>query len=123
MYRQNNIETKNNIDYFDEIFEHWNSKNIIVHRDLTEKRKKAITKALKEHSVDDIKIAIDHFEEMLHSKYEYCDYAWSLEEFLSREKGFTEFLNDGSKWKNYLKWKNKQKEEEAPRLNIGLYCK
>ena len=118
-----NITNKENTKRNDEIiFEHWNSKNIIVHRDLTEKRKKAITKALKEHSVDDIKVAIDHFEEMLHSKYEYCDYAWSLEEFLSRDKGFTEFLNDGSKWLNYLNWKKKQQDEKSVE-HIGTYLR
>ncbi len=104
------------------IFEHWNTKNIIVHRDLTEKRKKAIAKALKEHSTIDIMLAIDHFEEMLHSKYEYCDYAWSLEEFLTRDKGFTEFLNDGSKWLNYLNWKKKQ-QDETPTTHIGTYLR
>lgn len=105
-----------------EILEYWNQKGIIHHKEVTEKRKKAITKALKEHSVDDIKTAIDHFEEMLHSKYEYCDYAWSLEEFLSREKGFTEFLNDGSKWINYLNWKKKQ-QDEKPVEHIGTYLR
>lgn len=122
----NNTDVKKKIEKeknpIQEIYDYWNTKNIVVHRDLTEKRKKVITKALKEHSVDDIKTAIDHFEEMLHSKYEYCDYAWSLEEFLSREKGFTEFLNDGSKWINYLNWKKKQ-QDEKPVEHIGTYLR
>ncbi len=113
----NNINTKelntNNINkeklqkenQIQVIFDYWNSKEIIVHRDLTDKRKRAIASAIKNNSVDDIKTAIDHYEEMLHSDYEYCDYPWSLEIFLGREKGFTEFLDDGYKWINYLKWK------------------
>lgn len=100
--KQNTNTIKENIK---EIFDYWNSKEIIVHRDLTDKRKRAIASAIKNNSVDDIKTAIDHYEEMLHSDYEYCDYPWSLEIFLGREKGFTEFLDDGYKWINYLKWK------------------
>lgn len=90
------------------IFHHWNELNIIQHRELTTGIRKQIDKVLKEYSVEQIKIAISHYAEALHSDYEYCSYKWSLEKFLKQDNCLKDFLDDGSKWINYLEYKNKK---------------
>jgi len=90
------------------IFHHWNESNIIQHRELTTDIRKQIDKVLKEYSVEQIKIAISHYAEALHSDYEYCSYKWSLEKFLKQDNCLKDFLDDGSKWINYLEYKNKK---------------
>lgn len=105
-------------DIYITIFEHYNSKNIIKHKKLTEEMKKDINKALKEHTEEEIKKAIDRYAEAYHdSSYEYCKYLWSIHEFMTRKEGYKRFLDDGSKWLNYLKHKN-QKQEGS---NNGTY--
>lgn len=83
------------------IFNYWNTKNIIKHNEINDDRKKAITKALKENSVENIKLAMDHYKIMLDDKNCIFKYKWTLEEFLTRQKGYKTFLNDGSNWVNY----------------------
>ena len=90
------------------IFHHWNESNIIQHRELTTDIRKQIDKVLKEYSVEQIKIAISHYAEALHSDYEYCSYKWSLEKFLKQDNCLKDYLDDGSKWINYLEYKNKK---------------
>jgi len=98
---------KNNI--YNAIFEHWNSKKIIVHQKLTDEFKKDIDKALKQSSLEEIIKAIDHYAEAYHDpKYEYCKYKWGIHEFLTRKEGYKRFLDDGAKWLNYLRHKNNQ---------------
>ena len=90
-----------------EIFEHWNKKNIIIHRDFNKLEKK-IKEALKEHDLETIKSAINNQD------YFY-KYKWTVEQFLSRGKGLVEFTDKGSKWLNYLDFKNKNKPKEISR--------
>lgn len=89
-----------------EIFEHWNKKNIIIHRDFNKLEKK-IKEALKEHDLETIKSAIDHYSEVINNQEYFYKYKWTLEQFLSRGKGLVEFTDKGSKWLNYLDFKNK----------------
>lgn len=97
--KQTNIEDKESI--IKEVFDFWNSKNISNHIKLNEDRKKAISKRLKDYSVDEIKLAISHYEIVLHDKNSFWNYTWSLEDFLNRKNGFTTFLDDGSNWVSY----------------------
>lgn len=97
-----------------EIFEHWNKKNIVTHRDF-QKFEKKIKNALKEHDAEEINLAIDHYSEILNDSNYFFKYRWGLDEFLARSKGYTEFLNNGVKWLNYLDFKNKNKPGEISR--------
>ena len=99
----NNIKENNINNIIEEIFDFWNSKNIIKHSKFTDARKKAIAKVLKEYSIEDIKLAIEHYSIILKDKNYFFNYTWSLEDFLNRKTGFTTFLNDGSNWVNYNK--------------------
>ena len=88
------------------IFEEYNNQNIIHHKELKDDMVKIIKKALSKHSEEEILLAIKRYGEMYRSGYEYCNYKWNLKDFLTREKGISEFLDEGSKWNNYLQFKN-----------------
>lgn len=96
------------------IFDYWNSKGIIKHKELKEDTKKAIKKATKSYSIDEIRQAIDTYSEILNSEY-YFTYKWSLKDFLSRNNGISTFMEDGSNKANYEEWKNKNKPKEEPK--------
>lgn len=101
---------KENLEQCDDIFQEYNNQNIIHHKEMKEDIIKAITKALSRHSKEEIILSIQRYGEMYHSGYEYCNYKWNLKDFLSRDKGIAEFLDEGSKWNNYLNFKNQPKK-------------
>lgn len=94
-----NVKKKEDI-YID-IFNHWISKKIVVHRKLTSKMKTKINSAMKEYDVDTIKAAIDTYAEIvLNDKY-WFTHKWSLDDFLQR--GLSKFENREIAIQNYLK--------------------
>ena len=109
--QSNNIYSSNDIE---EIFNYWNSKKIIKHNNLREDIKKAIKKAIKNYSIDEIKQAIDTYSEILKSEY-YFNYKWNLKDFLNRNNAISTFMEDGSNKANYEEWKNKNKPKEEPK--------
>ncbi len=121
---KNKIKIKENI--YNNIFEFWISKNIKKHRALTGEMKKAIDKTLKEYSKDEILQAINNYSVMYNdSTYQWCNYQWGLNEFLIRKdkdgvRQIGLFLNDGSKYLNYLKSKEVQEKRIEKKL-IDLY--
>lgn len=74
------------------IFEFWNTKNIITHREF-EKFKSAIEVKLKNYTADEIIEAIKTYAEVLHGSEYYFSYRWSLDQFLSRKNGLDRFLD------------------------------
>lgn len=121
---KNDKKEKNENNIYNIIFDFWISKKIKKHREISPTIKKAIDKAMKEYSKDEILEAINNYGEMLNSDYEYCNYKWGLDEFLvktdkDRTRQLPKFLNDGSKYLNYLEWKTKSnKNNEEPKRNI-----
>lgn len=99
----------------EQIFNHWNSKEIVKHRELTKPLKDEIKKKIKELGFDNIILGIDHYAEILQDKKYFFNYAWSLIDFLKRKNGITNFLDEGSQWQSYVKqsskYKNKREEE------------
>lgn len=89
------------------IYSHWNSKEIIVHKSLTKDIDKAIEKALKKYSEEEIVQAIDIYAEILQSDF-YFNYKWSLADFLNRKNGIDTFMEEGSNKANYNQWKSKE---------------
>lgn len=114
---------KENLEQCDDIFQEYNNQNIIHHKEMKEDIIKAITKALSKHSKEEIILSIQRYGEMYHSGYEYCNYKWNLKDFLTRDKGVSEFLDEGSKWNNYLNFKNQPKKSvsSAPTLPEFVY--
>ena len=99
----------------EQIFNHWNSKEIVKHRELTKPLKDEIKKKIKEIGFDNIILGIDHYAEILQDKKYFFNYAWSLLDFLKRKNGITNFLEEGSQWQSYVKqsskYKNKREQE------------
>lgn len=83
------------------IFNYWNGKQIIVHRDITDKIKDAICKALKQYSEEDIILCIERYATIVNDKQYFWHYKWSLTDFLSRKDGISSFTDEGSKWCSY----------------------
>nr|WP_265334473.1 hypothetical protein [Clostridium perfringens] len=109
--QSNNIYSSNDIE---EIFNYWNNKKIIKHNNLREDIKKAIKKAIKNYSIDEIRQAIDTYSEILKSEH-YFTYKWNLKDFLNRNNAISTFMEDGSNKANYEEWKNKNKQKEEPK--------
>jgi|GEM_PF-454571 len=89
------------------IFRHWNSKNIIQHRKLTDKIKRAINGALQDYSEEEICQAIDNYATILADDRYYWSYKWGLREFLMR--GLDKFLDFDIAAQNYRKDEHQQK--------------
>lgn len=119
---KNHSENENineNIIY--NIFEYWNTKNIIKHRELKKDTEKAILNALKMYSVDEIKTCIDRYEQVLHDSSYFFDYVWSLKDFLKREDGISSFTDEGSKWVSYCSCKEKAEQGEGQRSDGNIF--
>jgi ribosomal protein L7/L12 len=91
---------------YQEIFNLYVEQKIVDHKTLTDKMKAAIKKALSKFSAEEIKLAITRYGEMYNNKansyaVEYCKYKWTLDELLTRDKGISEFLDEGGKWIRY----------------------
>ncbi|WP_294363539.1 hypothetical protein [uncultured Clostridium sp.] len=108
--KRKNKNIENNI--YSDILEFWISKNIKKHRSLTNEMKKSIDKTLKDYSKDELLEAINNYGDMYNdSNYQWCNYQWGLNEFLVRKdkdgvRQLGLFLNEGSKYLNYLKFIN-----------------
>ncbi|MEG2415912.1 MAG: hypothetical protein RR942_13830 [Romboutsia sp.] len=95
------------------IFEHWNSKSGVTHRELKPSMVKEIEKALKKYKSENIlELAINNYDEILKSDY-YYSYKFTLEKFLKQSNGVSEFLEEGSIYENYLEHKNKVKQHNT----------
>ena len=112
------IETKKESSKsVEEIFNYWNSKKIIKHKDITPVIKKEVMKVLKKYSAEDVKQAIDLYSEILKSEF-YFSYKWSLSDFLKRNNGISTFMEEGSNKANYEEWKTKNKASNDTSLDI-----
>ena len=113
-----NVEDKSSYNIentINDIFLCWNSQEIIKHSKLTKAIKSAITGALKVYSCEIIKTCIVRYKEMLDSNYKYCEYKWTLENFLKQKNAISDFTDEGSKWNSYLSWKE-TKDNKNPRI-------
>ena len=90
--------TKPTKEAIKEIFDWWNSKNIILHRSI-DRHEKHINAALKYYSLDEIKNAIYNYEVVLKSDECFWTYAWTLKDFLCR--GLDRFVSENDPFKNF----------------------
>lgn len=98
------------------IYAYWNSKDIIVHRCLTESIAKAVAKALKSYNEVEICAYIDRYNTILKDGAYFFNYKWTLGDFLTRKDGISSFTDDGSKWINYVA---KSKGKTAKTISTG----
>lgn len=108
---QNLAPNKTNIIRLN-IYSHFNSKNIIVHRQLNSKISNAINKALKDYNHEEIISAIDHYSEIFHSDF-YYEHKWSLDKFLKQDNGISRFTDEGDIWNSYLSKKGINNQDES----------
>jgi len=85
-----------------DIFNFWNTKNIIKHQELSEKTREKIEKALKIYTEEQIKTYISRYNDVIKDRYYFFDYKWTLADFLSRKDGISAFTDEGSKWVSYI---------------------
>lgn len=83
------------------IFNHWNQQNIIVHKKLTDDTRRAIAHVLRNYSVEDVKVAISNYGEIVHGEQYYFKYRWTLKDFLKR--GIEKFTDLGIAKSNFKK--------------------
>lgn len=101
----------------EEIFNYWNNKKIIKHKEITPIIKKEIIKILKKYSAEEVKQAIDLYSEILKSEF-YFSYKWSLGDFLKRNNGISTFMEEGSNKANYEEWKSKNKLNNDTKIDF-----
>jgi predicted phage replisome organizer len=102
------------------IYEHWNSKNIIVHKELTEEILKAIKKALDIYTEEQLRSYIDRYAMVLGDAGYFWHYKWTLRDFLTRKDGISSFTDEGSKWVNYMEYRSKPKGKTPQLANTSF---
>jgi phage replication O-like protein O len=83
------------------VFTHWNSKNIIKHKQLNDGIERKINSALKSFTVEEIITAIDNYYLILNGDDYFFKYKWTLSDFLQR--GLEKFMDKGTAESNYKK--------------------
>ncbi|QDZ80164.1 replication protein [Priestia megaterium] len=108
------------------LFRHWNSKKIIVHRSLSQKRKSAIKARLNEgYTREDIFKAISNYSDILESDQHYYTYKFNLEDFIN-PKNMDRFLDINNpfsslKKNEYLKEENNETFNEKDKQYDELF--
>lgn len=114
----NNINNTNNNIYniYSQILDFWNEKKIIKHK-MSENLEKAIKKALTKYDAETIKSCIERYDKILKDDNYFFNYKWGLKDFLTQKNAISEFLEDGSKWQNYLaELENRKKKQNKDKV-------
>lgn len=72
-----------------EIFDFWNSKKLIVHREIP--KDKVFQDALKISSLEEIKQSINNYEKIIRTSDFYFNHIWTLETFLKKQRNKDNF--------------------------------
>lgn len=107
-----NNDNNDNKDIYTDLYEFWNSKEIIKHKKLTDKMKTKIKSTLKDYDVETLKEIISTYAEIVNDEKYYFTYKWSLEDFLQR--GLKQFENSDVAKQNFLK----KEFNKTPNQNI-----
>lgn len=103
------------------LFDFWNLKKIIIHREI-EKYKSHIASRLKKYSVEEIKEAISNYSTILKGSEYYWTHKWSLDEFLSRKGGLDKFLTANDPFSNFKNGKGQIKGDNVQTSeNVAAY--
>lgn len=101
---------KNNQDVID-IIELWNKQDIIKHKVEKKGLKALVKKKIKAYGKETLKQCIKRYAEAYESDYSYCSYKWGLDKFLKQTNCLEDFMDDGTKWINYLDWRDGYKKD------------
>ena len=78
-------------DTYTVVFNHWNSLQIVKHKQVTEKMKTALKSALKTYTKEEICQAMTNYAEILNGEDYFWRYRWTFDEFLRR--GLEKFMD------------------------------
>lgn len=92
------------------IFNHWKSKGIYPREDLTEKKAKAIQKALKSYSEEEITSSIDRYSSVIFDKSFYFNTEWYIDTFMTQGNCLPNFTENGERWLQYCAYLNEPKK-------------
>jgi predicted phage replisome organizer len=102
-----------------QIFDHWNEKKIVVHREISRTMESSIRARLEKRTVDEIKAAISNYCEILKDDKYFFSYKWGLNDFMN-PKNLDKFLDDNEPKKNFLADKSKSKRPSVISVPIPL---
>lgn len=101
------------------IFKHWNEKDILTHRKMTDSIRQAVKSTLREYEGYEIMQAIDNYAFILRSSKYFFTYKWTLKEFI--RKNMEKFLDLKVAKDNY---RNKPTENHKPnKPDLDKYTK
>lgn len=92
------------------IFNHWKSKGIYPREDLTEKKAKAIQKALKSYSEEEITSSIDRYATVIFDKSYFFNTKWYIDTFMTQGNCLPNFTENGERWLQYCAFVNEPKK-------------
>lgn len=84
-----------------EVYKHWNSKDIIKHRELNKAMESGIRARLRKYSIGELKKSIDNYNEILTNEKYYWTHKFSLQDFV-KPSNFVKFVDDASPLDNYI---------------------
>ena len=99
------------------IYELWNSEKVRVHKKFTLDMKQAVTKALNNYDMIQIKQAMRVYASVLRSRDTYWTYTWGLIDFLQR--GLKQFV-DMTVAEGLVNYKTRTKENQKTEYEIGV---
>ena len=104
-----------------DIYNFWNTQNIIKHRKLNSKMRNKINSTLKEYTSGEIKQSIKNYAEILNDKKYWFSYRWTIDEFLHR--GLEKFMDSEIAKQNYINRDYKEQKVEGKSIydNMETY--
>lgn len=83
----------------------------------TSPKTRSIAKAIEKYGIDKCLESIRNYAEILDSPF-FFKYEWDIKTFFERKNGAPEFMEDGSKYLSYVRWKGNNKLKYS-QLNIN----
>lgn len=105
------------------IFNHWKSKGFYPQEQLTETKQKAIVKALKTYTEQEICDYIDNYATVVFDETYYFNKKWYIEKFLNQSNALPEFTSNGQKWLDYQDFLKIPKKTEKQETYVADYTK
>ena len=105
------------------VFDFWNSKNLLKCEELTPSLRNIINSTLKSNKLDEIKLYISRYDEVLNNQAFYLEHKWSLKSFICQPNAMNDFRDNGEKWLNYVSWKNKSKDTSKDQFIHNQYTR
>lgn len=82
------------------VFEHWQSKKIHVHKELSNAIKKQIEKLTKKQA-EEVISAIDNYSTAYFDTSYYYNNKWTLDTFIKQSNGYSQWTEEGKLWIDY----------------------